>query len=595
MHVSKARREYLVGARPWRAVIASAALLLALLVSSCGGASSSSLEGNTSPTSVAAEPVAMPGSFADNPIVYFVVTDRFFNGNPANDNSYGRQGDGADEIGTFHGGDLAGLTNKLEEGYFRDLGINAIWITAPYEQIHGWVVGGNKEFKHYSYHGYYALDFTVLDQNMGTPDELRKFVDLAHEQGIRIVFDVVMNHPGYADLQSLVTHGIDVVWPGWEKATLSDYHSYIDYNNFNFTSWWGPDWVRSGLPGYGEGDSTDDLTMQLAFLADFKTESPEPVGLPAFLSKKADTRARAMEGYTVRQYLVSWLSEWVREYGIDGFRCDTAKHVELASWAALKEAGTAALAEWKAANPEKVIDDAGFWMTGEVFPHGVVRDAYFDNGFDNIINFDFQHRLDELLSGDLLDNWQAIDAVYSEYAEKISADPSFNVLSYISSHDTKLFNRTQLIAAGTALMLAPGGVQIFYGDESARPVGPTPQSDPQQGTRSSMNWDALDQEVLAHWRALGQFRRRHVALSKGSHTTLSQTPYVFARRHGEDRVVVALGVRDQVSVSVGDLFADGTLVQDAATGKRAVVAGGMVEMTAGTQGVMLLEALATSP
>ena len=61
------------------------------------------------------------------------------------------------------------LTQKLKEGWFKQLGVNAIWITAPYEQIHGWVQGGQKEFKHYAYHGYYALDYTVLDKNMGTP------------------------------------------------------------------------------------------------------------------------------------------------------------------------------------------------------------------------------------------------------------------------------------------------------------------------------------------------------------------------------------------------------------------------------------------
>src|SRR5579871_6423297 len=95
----------------------------------------------------AGDPLAHPGSFADNPIVYFVVTDRFLDGNPANDHSYGRRREARpeDDIGTFHGGDLAGLTAKVREGWFRDLGVNAIWITAPYEQIHGWVVGGQKE------------------------------------------------------------------------------------------------------------------------------------------------------------------------------------------------------------------------------------------------------------------------------------------------------------------------------------------------------------------------------------------------------------------------------------------------------------------
>ena len=61
-------------------------------------------------------------NFADNPIVYFAITDRFYNGNPANDHSYGRQMDGKQEIGTFHGGDLAGLTDKLKSGYFKQLG-----------------------------------------------------------------------------------------------------------------------------------------------------------------------------------------------------------------------------------------------------------------------------------------------------------------------------------------------------------------------------------------------------------------------------------------------------------------------------------------
>jgi alpha-amylase len=551
----------------------------------------------TSPAPSAGNDVAAaPGSFADNPIVYFVITDRFFNGNPGNDNSYGRRADGKQEIGTFHGGDLAGLTRKLEDGYFRDLGVNAIWITAPYEQIRGWVIGGNKEFQHYAYHGYYALDYTVLDKNMGTEDELRRFIDTAHAQDIRVLFDIVMNHPGYADLQSLNEFGIKVLWPGWEKATLSDYHGFIDYNNFAFTDWWGPAWVRAGLPGYPEAPSMDDLKMQLAFLPDFRTESSEPVPLPVFLTRKSDTRAKAIPGFTVRQYLVEWLTDWVREYGVDGFRCDTAKHVELESWTALKAAGVEALAAWKKANPDKTVDDAPFWMTGEVFPHGVDRDAYFDRGgFDNLINFDFQPRLAEIFTVPETERWSRVDALYAEYAAKISADPTFNVLTYISSHDTRLFDRKKLVPAGTALLLAPGGVQIFYGDESARPPGATPNSDPQQSTRSDMNWQAMDQDLLAHWRALGTFRRRHVALAKGAHRKLGDAPYTFARVHPGDRVVAAIGARGQVTLPVADVFPEGAAVQDAVTGARAAVSGGKVTLTAGPHGVVLLEALRAAP
>ncbi len=137
-----------------------------------------------------------------NATVYFVLTDRFVNGDPTNDNSYGRHKDGMQEIGTFHGGDLRGLASKLD--YLQTLGVNALWISSPLEQIHGWVGGGTKgDFPHYAYHGYYPQDWTKLDANMGTPDDLRQLVDEAHRRGIRVLFDVVMNHAGYATLADM--------------------------------------------------------------------------------------------------------------------------------------------------------------------------------------------------------------------------------------------------------------------------------------------------------------------------------------------------------------------------------------------------------
>ncbi len=124
---------------------------------------------------------SQPAPFSwHNATVYFVLTDRYVNGNPQNDNSYGRHKDGMQEIGTFHGGDLKGLTSKLD--YLQQLGVNALWISSPLEQIHGWVGGGTKgDFPHYAYHGYYPMDWTKLDANMGTEDDLRRLVDEAHK------------------------------------------------------------------------------------------------------------------------------------------------------------------------------------------------------------------------------------------------------------------------------------------------------------------------------------------------------------------------------------------------------------------------------
>lgn len=498
-----------------------------------------------------AESASRAPSFSwDNATVYFVVTDRFENGNPANDSSFGRTRDGAMEVGTFHGGDLAGLTERLD--HLSALGVNAVWITPPVEQITGWVGGGDGSFRHYPYHGYWANDFTKLDPNFGTEAELSAFVDAAHARGIRVIFDVVMNHPGYASMQEIATYLPTVIQPGWESwapgagETWHSYHAqFIDYTNPDWANWWGPRWIRAGLAGGYDSPGQDDLKRSLASLPDFRTEDFRAAELPPFYAQK-DTDAVFVPDFTVRDYLVSWHADWVRRFGIDGFRADTAKHVELAAWAELDQAATAALAAWKAENPEKALDDRPFWMTGEVFPHGVVKDAYFTTGgFDSLINFDFQTAAPRII-----EDFELLDGLYETYAGTINTDPDFNVLSYISSHDTNLFfaltsqSLEKQLQVGTALLLAPGGVQIFYGDESGRAPGPT-GGELQQSTRSDMNWDSMETALVEHWQKVGQFRNRHPAVGAGSHERVStELGYAFVRRHGEgaeeDRVMVVL-------------------------------------------------------
>lgn len=119
-------------------------------------------------------------------------------------------------------------------------------------------------------------------------------------------------------------------------------------------------------------------------------------------------------------------------------------------------------------------------------------------------------------------------------------------LSYLSSHDTHLFfeEHGQDVdlqrRAAAVLLLGPGVAQVFYGDETARPFGPT-GSDPQQGTRSDVNWDAVDAEVLSHWQTLGTFRRAHAAIGAGAHRHIPfDYGYAFARTRDDDAVLVAL-------------------------------------------------------
>ncbi|MFO0745497.1 MAG: alpha-amylase family glycosyl hydrolase [Myxococcota bacterium] len=548
---------------------------------------------DTTDTTLPGAGIAWPGWH--DATIYFAMIDRFFDGDPSNNHAYGRQSDGVGEVATFHGGDLAGLKQKVDSGYFLALGVSAIWITAPYEQIHGWVVGGTN--KHYAYHGYYPLDFTRVDQAYGSDDDLGAFIDAAHSQGIRVVFDIVMNHAGYATPVDLAAYGVDVLKPGWENATPANLYDFIDFQDPDFANWWGPKWVRAEIGGGYPAPDNSDLKKTVDYLPDFLTESTATnIGLPPFYAHKSDTRAVARAENTVREYLIEWLTDWVRTYGVDGFRCDTAKHVELPAWKELKASADAALVAWREAHPDKRFPDADypdpahpFWMTGEVFPHGVVKDEYFSNGFDSIINFDFQNS-----APSALDNPAAIDGVYADYASKLNAaSGGFQVLSYLSSHDTSVFfersagkDLAKQKRAGELLLFAPGGVQIFYGDENGRDYGSV--SDANHRTRTDYKWGA-NPDLLSHWQIVGRFRKAHPAVGGGQHVKRADAPYTFERTLGDDVVFVVMGASGSVSVDVSDQWFDSTVVRDATTGATATVASGKATFTADPSGLVMIE------
>ncbi|MBQ3543823.1 MAG: alpha-amylase, partial [Lachnospiraceae bacterium] len=555
----------------------------------------------------------------DNATVYFMLTDRFRNGNTSNDHSYGRNLDAngnvinvSDDRATFHGGDFAGVTQSIKEGYFNDLGVNAIWISAPYEQIHGYIVGGdgNPSFAHYSYHGYYVLDYTQTDANFGTEAEFKEMVDTAHEHGIRIVLDIVLNHAGYNSLYDMNEYGFGVVKDGWDDYYFSmanvnntDYHSYIDYDADAalWGKWWGPDWIRAGLPGYTEG-SGNEITQSLAGLPDFKTESTKTVGIPTFLETKwkkegrYDQEVNELKSYlnskglpmTVNNTICYWLSCWVREYGVDGFRCDTAKHVEKSEWRVLHDMCTEALKEWKSKNPDKKLDDLEFWMTGEHWDHGVGYDDYYSvSKFDSMINFD-------TTGGGVLAQG-TVAGKYESYAAAINSKDDFNVLSYMSSHDTTLA-RGDMKYLGSALLMLPGGVQIFYGDELARPkVGPDDSFGAGHCLRSDMNWDNYDEDVLAHWQKVGSFRNNHIAVGAGDHTTVSATSGVgFVRTYSKngvtDRIAAVIGAsaNSNVTIDVSGAWDDGSVVTNYYDNSSATVTGGKVTFNSGANGTILI-------
>lgn len=217
----------------------------------------------------------------DEAVIYFMLTDRFYDGNTDNNYSLVDKND----PGAYHGGDFAGVTQKLD--YLKDLGVNTIWLTPIVENTEGnfstaeEIAKGNN---YYAYHGYWATDFKELNPYLGTKEELCTLIDEAHNRGMKIMVDVVLNHAGYYDnatpLKDQTIMGMlrdESVVDGEEKQ-----------------------WI-SGLP-------------------DFETENQD-----------------------VRAQLINWQTAWAslqtdRGDSIDYFRVDTVKHVDHETWKQFKTA-----------------------------------------------------------------------------------------------------------------------------------------------------------------------------------------------------------------------------------------------------------------
>lgn len=360
--------------------------LLGLLIASCKVEKKEPLpEPNKDMAQMAENEKKVPFVW-DGANIYFLLTDRFNNGDPSNDVNFERTED-TGVLRGFMGGDIKGITQKIKEGYFSELGINAIWFTPIVEQIHGSTDEGTGNT--YGYHGYWTKDWTALDPNFGTRADLKELVETAHKSGIRILLDVVLNHTGPVTTK-------DPVWP-------SDW--VITGPNCEFTNY----------------ENTTNCTL-VTNLPDIVTDSDTPVELPDALLAKWKAEGRLSEeleelqlyfdrtGYprAPRFYIIKWLTDYIHEFGVDGFRVDTVKHVNENAWAELHKEATYAFETWKKLHPKDVLDDNPFFMVGEVYNYGISggryfdfgdkKVDYFDHGFHSLINFELKHDAKTIMS-----------------------------------------------------------------------------------------------------------------------------------------------------------------------------------------------------
>ncbi|MBD8500400.1 type I pullulanase [Paenibacillus arenosi] len=454
----------------------------------------------------------------DEARIYFVLTDRFSDGDKKN-NGTAAQGYDKNHLEAYQGGDFRGLINKLD--YLEDLGVNTLWITPIVDNI-DFNQGTSFNGKQYGYHGYWAKDFTKIDEHLGDVETFKELINKAHDRGIKIMVDVVLNHTGYG------------LKPGDTQPGVTEQ----DKKRFEHM-------LRT------DAVSGDPVRGELAGLPDFKTEDPK-----------------------VREQVIAWQTDWIertrtkRGDTIDYFRVDTVKHVDETTWKAFRN-------ELTQIDPE-------FKLIGEYFGASVDNTgSYLKSGqMDSLLDFDFKGKAKDFVNGQL----DAVEKAMQEREARM--DETATMGQFLSSHDEDGFlshyvngDKGKLMVAAALQITAKGQPVIYYGEElgrsgaNARDMSKGELSE----NRGAMPWDQLKKEkkLHNHYSKLLNIRADYSKLfSKGDRTKLAGSDaegfMVFAKSYKGESVVVGLNPSEQAKkqVKIKVPYKPGTKVKDVYNNKQ---------------------------
>jgi glycosidase len=424
-------------------------------------------------------------------VIYFVLPDRFENGDPSNDRGGiegGRLDHGFDPThrGFYHGGDLRGLIDRLD--YIEGLGVTAIWLGPIYRNKPVQGPPGNESA---GYHGYWILDFTRPDPHFGTEADLAEFVAAVHARGMKLYLDIITNHTAdvikYRECLGLES-------TSGRPGDDCPYRSIADYP---YTTRGGPDGepINQGFMGdrvpFQTRENFEKLTRTDYAYTPFVPEGEEDVKVPAWLN---DMRYYHNRGHTsfegesslygdfaglddlftanpdVLGGFIDIYKDWITKYRIDGFRIDTAKHVNPEFWHAFNPAMI---------EHARALGIPNFYIFGEVYDPSPDGLAVFTRtgGFPTVLDFAFQSAVEDVLVGmqpaARLERLFRADAIYAEGAAAMA--PTF-----IGNHDMGRFSgflraahpdmtddeMLKRVSLAHALMFFARGVPvIYYGDE----------------------------------------------------------------------------------------------------------------------------------
>nr|WP_297424838.1 pullulanase-type alpha-1,6-glucosidase [uncultured Actinotalea sp.] len=513
------------------------------------------LGGDYDPTTddaIVAEPVRQPGS---DERFYFVMTDRFANGDPANDTA-GIDGDrlahGFDptDRGFYHGGDLRGLIDNLD--YIQGLGTTAIWLTPSFKNR---PVQGEGENASAGYHGYWITDFTQIDPHLGTNAELEELITAAEARGIDLFFDIITNHTA------------DVI------SYAENQYSYVPQDTTPYVAADGSTFRMEDVAGLSAAEFPE-LTVDSFPYTPVVAEADVDVKVPALLNdvRYYHNRGDSIwegESETLGDFVglddlmtehpdvvdafVQVYKDWV-DLGVDGFRIDTAKHVNFEFW----EQWTPEIVE----HARTVRGDDEFFMFGEVYSADtrVLSPYVRDTEMSSVLDFAFQQRAQAYVSGSSsaqLRDLFASDDVYTTPDSSATALPTFlgnhdmGRIGYFVRNTDDPMERSKL--AHSLMYLTRGQPVVYYGDEqgfigqgaggegndkAARQslfASQVPEYQDQAlltgETAGSVDRYDTGTELYTHIAALAALRDAHPALTDGAQVELHADGglYAFAR------------------------------------------------------------------
>lgn len=444
-------------------------------------------------------------------VMYLIMPDRFANGEPANDEPAEAPGshDRA-KARAYHGGDLRGIREHLD--YLKDLGITTLWLTPV-------VKNGTTE----DYHGYGATDLYAVEPHLGNLKDYQELVAAAHQQRMKIVFDIVPNHVGPKH-------------PWAAKPPLPDWFHGTVQHHLNAS---GP--VRGSF--YGEGDNQGHDLFEALVDPHAPARLWKNLTDGWFVDLLPDMNT---ENPVVAQYLLQNAIWWTESSGLDGFRVDTFPYVSREFWARW-HAGLRRIYPRLTTIGEVFHPDAS---VTSFFEGGQKRYDGIDSGVSTLFDYPLYFALrDVLLNGapagriaDVLRH----DSLYPRPEELVTFFGNHDVARFASTTGSSMAKEKLAFALALTLRGIP---QLYYGDEIAMAGGGDPDNrrdflggwrEDGKNAFTEAGRSRDQQELFAYVQALLKLRRGHAALSEGHlwHLFSDDTAYVFLRDTEEERLMV---------------------------------------------------------